>query len=80
MSDPVHGPSFLECCAAATGLLRGAVRPRPVDERFLRSLTDAGLPTPRRTVRVTALAQAPRVVPTAMVVEGTLRPGASPTR
>ncbi|MCU1643807.1 MAG: hypothetical protein JWN03_4082 [Nocardia sp.] len=74
MSDPVHSPSFFECCAAVTGLLRGAVRPRPVDERFLRSITDAGLPTPHRTVRVIALAQAPRVVPTAMVVEGTFAP------
>ncbi|MFF2550336.1 MBL fold metallo-hydrolase [Nocardia sp. NPDC058058] len=74
MSDPVPSPSFAQCCAAATGLLRGMVRPRPVDERFLRSITDAGLPTPSRTVKVTALAQAPRPVPTAMVVEGLFRP------
>lgn len=74
MSDPVRSPSFAQCCAAATGLLRGMVRPRPVDERFLRSITDAGLPTPSRTVKVTALAQAPRSVPTAMVVEGSFRP------
>ncbi len=70
MPEPVRSPSIVECCVAATSLVRGALRPRPVDERFLRSIPDAGLPTPRRTVRVTALEQVPRSVPTAMVVEG----------
>ncbi|WP_330180666.1 MBL fold metallo-hydrolase [Nocardia sp. NBC_01503] len=74
MSNPVRSPSLAQCCAAATGLVLGMVRPRPVDERFLRSITDAGLPDPSRTVRVTALEQAPRSVPTAMVVEGTFQP------
>ncbi|RMI28399.1 MBL fold metallo-hydrolase [Nocardia stercoris] len=74
MSDPVHSPSIVDCCVAAAELAGGAIRPRPVDERFLRSITDAGLPTPRRTVRVTALEQAPRSVPTAMVVEGAFAP------
>ncbi|WP_067563709.1 MBL fold metallo-hydrolase [Nocardia acidivorans] len=74
MSNAVRSPGLIQCCAAATGLVRGMVRPRPVDERFLRSITDAGLPDPNRTVRVTALDQAPRSVPTAMVVEGTFQP------
>ncbi|WP_067821050.1 MBL fold metallo-hydrolase [Nocardia inohanensis] len=74
MSDPVRTPTLLECCSAAAGLVHGMVRPRRPDERFLRSLTDAGLPTPRNTVRVTALPQAPRPVPTAMVVEGVFQP------
>ncbi|MEV6773320.1 MBL fold metallo-hydrolase [Nocardia sp. NPDC051030] len=74
MSDPSRQPSFLECCGAVTGLLIGAVRPRRVDERFLRSITDAGLPNARHTVKVTALAQVPRSVPTAAVVEGTFKP------
>ncbi|WP_084529051.1 MaoC/PaaZ C-terminal domain-containing protein [Nocardia crassostreae] len=72
MSDPVRTPSLLQCCVAATGLLTGAVRPRPADQRLLRSITDAGLPTPATTV--TALPQVPRTVPTAIVVEGTFRP------
>lgn len=74
MSDQVRSPSLLECCTAAVGLVKGAVRPRRTDQRFLRSLTDAGLPTPRRTVRVIALPQAPRSVPTGMIVEGVFTP------
>jgi glyoxylase-like metal-dependent hydrolase (beta-lactamase superfamily II) len=67
-------PSLLEYCAAAVGSVRGAARPRRRDDRFLRSITDAGLPAARRTVTVTALAQAPRPVPTAAVVEGRFSP------
>lgn len=74
MSEPVKTPSLLECCTAAAGLVTGAVRPRRADQRFLRSLTDAGLPTPQRTVRVTALPQAPRSVATPVIVEGVFRP------
>lgn len=74
MSESVHSPSLLECCGAAAGLVRGMVRPKPRDERFLKSITDAGLPTPRATVRVTALEQAPRTVPTSMIVEGLFQP------
>ncbi|AYF78065.1 MBL fold metallo-hydrolase [Nocardia yunnanensis] len=74
MSEPVRNPSLFQCCAAATSSLAGVLRPRPIDQRFLRSLTDAGLPTPERTVRVRALAQVPRSVPTAAVVEGVFTP------
>ncbi len=74
MSDPVHTPTLFECCAAAAGSVRGIVRPRRADQRFLRSLADAGLPTARRTVTLTALAQVPRSVPTAAVVEGRFTP------
>ncbi len=66
--------SLVACCAAAAGSVRGALRPRRRDERFLRSITDAGLPTARRTVTVTSLAQTPRPVPTAAVVEGRFSP------
>lgn len=72
--DPVRSPSALQCCAAAVGLLRGMVRPRRLDQRFIRSIVDAGLPQPRRTVTVTALPQLPRPVPTAAIVEGVFRP------
>lgn len=72
--DPVRSPTLRQCCAAATGLVWGAVRPKRPDERFLRSVTDAGLPTPRRTVTVTALPQVPRSVPTPAIVEGTFTP------
>lgn len=50
------------------------VRPRPRDERFLRSLTDAGLPPATRTVTITPLRQVSRPVPTAMIVEGRRNP------
>lgn len=72
--DPVRSPTLRQCCSAATGLLWGMVRPRRPDQRFLRSIADAGLPEPRRTVTVTALPQVPRSVPTAAIIEGTFRP------
>jgi glyoxylase-like metal-dependent hydrolase (beta-lactamase superfamily II) len=55
-------------------LVRGAIAPRRADERFLRSITDAGLPRASRTVSVTTLAQMPRKVPTAAIVEGRFSP------
>lgn len=74
MPDPVRSPSVVECCSAAVGSVRGLVLPRRPDRRFLASIVDAGLPTPRTTVRVRALPQVPRSVPTAAVVEGTFTP------
>ncbi|BCJ33250.1 MBL fold metallo-hydrolase [Actinocatenispora thailandica] len=74
MPDPVRAPSLLDCCSAAAGLVAGMVRPRRRDERLLASITDAGLPAPRRTVRVTALPQVVRQVPTMAIVEGTFTP------
>ncbi|MBJ8342064.1 MBL fold metallo-hydrolase [Antrihabitans sp. YC3-6] len=74
MPDAVRTPSLLECCAAAIGAVSGAVQPRRPDERFLRAISDAGLPNARRTVTVTSLAQTPRSVPTAAVVEGRFSP------
>src|ERR1700753_2270245 len=74
VSDSVRSPSGLQCCSAAAGLVRGLVRPRRLDQRFIRSVADAGLPDPRRTVAVTALPQVPRSVPTAAIVEGAFRP------
>jgi hypothetical protein len=44
--DPVRSPSVLRCCVAAAGLVRGLVRPRRPDERFIRNIVDAGLPDP----------------------------------
>ncbi|BBY00529.1 MBL fold metallo-hydrolase [Mycobacterium seoulense] len=73
-SDPVRSPTLRQCCSAATGLVWGAVRPKRPDQRFLRSIADAGLPESRRTVTVTALPQVPRSVPTAAIVEGTFAP------
>ncbi|WP_369640285.1 MBL fold metallo-hydrolase [Nocardia sp. JMUB6875] len=74
MSDPVRNSSLFQCCAAVTTSITGAIRPRRADQRFLRSLTDAGLPTPQRTVTVTALQQTERSVPTSAVVEGVFTP------
>lgn len=74
MSDPARSPGLLQCCSAAVGSIGGALRPRRVDERFVRSVADAGLPTPGATVTVTALPQVPRSVPTAAIVEGIFTP------
>lgn len=74
MSDPSRTPSLLRCCAAVAGSVSGAIRPRRADERFLRSLTDAGLPATDRTVAITVLAQIPRSVPTPAIAEGVFTP------
>ncbi|RAU90171.1 MBL fold metallo-hydrolase [Mycobacterium colombiense] len=74
VADPVRSPGIRQCCSAAAGLVFGMVRPRRPDERFIRSVADAGLPTPGRTVTVTALPQVPRSVPTAAIVEGAFTP------
>lgn len=74
VSDPVRSPTLRQCCGAAAGLVRGMVRPKRPDERFLRSVLDAGLPDAGRTVTVRALRQVPRLVPTAAIVEGTFTP------
>ncbi|MBF6174783.1 MBL fold metallo-hydrolase [Nocardia blacklockiae] len=74
MPDPVHTPGVLECCRAAAGSVKGMVRPRRADERLLRSIAEAALPSPRGAVRVTALPQVPRSVPTPAVVEGVFAP------
>ena len=70
----VRSPSLTECCGAVTSLAKGFVRPRRFDQRFLRSLTDAGLPYTRVSVAVAPLRQVPRSVPTAMIVEGRRHP------
>jgi glyoxylase-like metal-dependent hydrolase (beta-lactamase superfamily II) len=74
MSDPVRSPSLRQCCSAAVGLMWGSLRPRRIDQRFIRSVVDAGLPNPGVTVTVRALPQVPRSVPTAAVVEGVFSP------
>jgi len=73
-SDPVRSPTALQCCTAATGFVWGLVRPKRPDQRFMRSIVDAGLPDAGGTVTVTALAQVPRSVPTAAIVEGVFAP------
>lgn len=70
MTDPVRPLSLTRSVRAVATLATGYLRPRPVDQRFLRGLTDAGLPTARVAVTVTALRQNPRPVPAAMIVEG----------
>src|SRR6476646_10365448 len=74
MSTDVRSPSFAACCGAVLGLGIGVVRPRRAGARFLASLTDAGLPKATATVSVSPLRQAPRAVPTAMIVEGRRQP------
>jgi glyoxylase-like metal-dependent hydrolase (beta-lactamase superfamily II) len=74
MSDPVRSPSLRQCCTAATGFVWGLMRPKRIDQRFIRSIVDAGLPNAAATVTVTALPQMPRSVPTASIVEGVFTP------
>jgi glyoxylase-like metal-dependent hydrolase (beta-lactamase superfamily II) len=70
----VQSPSLAACCGALIGLASGAIRPRRADDRFLRSLTDAGLPRSSVTVSVTTLRQVPQSVPTSFIVEGRRQP------
>ena len=74
MPRNVQSPTLAACCGALIGLASGAVRPRRADDRFLRSLTDAGLPQSSVTVSVTALRQVRQSVPTAFIVEGRRQP------
>ncbi|TGB15408.1 MBL fold metallo-hydrolase [Streptomyces sp. MZ04] len=74
MSEAVRSPTLAACCGAVASLATGLVRPRRPDQRFLRGLTDAGLPDTAVSVTVSALRQVPRPVPTAMVVEGRRQP------
>src|SRR3954454_24915396 len=70
MPRDVKSPTLAACCGALIGLGAGVIHPRRTDARFLASLTDAGLPKATATVSVSPLRQAPRAVPTAMIVEG----------
>lgn len=63
-----------QCCLSLLGTATGAVAPRKPDRAFLAGLTDAGLPTGTTTVTVRVLPQVSRRVPTAVVVEGRMRP------
>ena len=74
MSADVRSPSFTACCGALIGLGAGVIHPRRADVGFLASLTDAGLPKATSTVSVSPLRQAPRSVPTALIVEGRRHP------
>lgn len=74
MPQNVQSPSLAACCGSLIGLAWGAVRHRRADDRFLRSLTDAGLPQTSITVSVTALRQVRQSVPTSFIVEGRREP------
>src|SRR4051794_40372857 len=74
MPQNVQSPTLAACCGSIIGLATGALRPRRADDRFLRSLTDAGLPKTSVTVSVAALRQVPQSVPTSFIVEGRREP------
>ncbi|MGB8405759.1 MAG: MBL fold metallo-hydrolase [Mycobacterium sp.] len=69
-ASPVRQPSLRTCCSAIAQVPIGLLRPRRPDMRFLRSLVDAEMPTTSQVVRVQALRQVARPVPTPVVVEG----------
>ncbi|HEX7826308.1 MAG TPA: MBL fold metallo-hydrolase [Mycobacterium sp.] len=70
----MQSPTLAACCGSLIGLATGAFRPRRADDRFLRSLTDAGLPQTSVTVSITALRQVRQSVPTSFIVEGRREP------
>lgn len=74
MPQNVQSPTLAACCGSLIGLASGAVRPRRADDRFLGSLTDAGLPQTSVAVSVTALRQVRQSVPTSFIVEGRRQP------
>jgi glyoxylase-like metal-dependent hydrolase (beta-lactamase superfamily II) len=74
MPQNVQSPTLAACCGSLIGLATGALRPRRADDRFLRSLTDAGLPQSSVTVSITALRQVRQSVPTSFIVEGRRQP------
>lgn len=74
VNTPVRQPSLTACCAAFAQAPIGLFRPRPPDRDLLSRLTDVGLPSPQRSVRIRALRQVPKAVPTAGIVEGTHSP------
>lgn len=74
MPQNVQSPTLAACCGSLVGLVTGAVRPRRADDRFLRSLIDAGLPQTAVAVSVTALRQVRQSVPTSFIVEGRREP------
>src|ERR1700694_2671094 len=74
VSPPVRQPSLSACCAAFAQAPIGWLRPRTPVHDFLKRLSDVGLPSAQHTVRIRALRQVPKPVPTAGIVEGTRRP------
>lgn len=71
----VELPGPVTYVSALASTVKGAIRPRRPDRRFLETLVDAGLPDATRKVRLRALRQVPSEAPTALVVEGKRRPG-----
>lgn len=63
-----------QCCAAVVGSITGGLRPRRPAAEELATLTDAGLPPASATVRLRALPQLPRTIPTATAAEGVRSP------
>ncbi|OBF33424.1 MBL fold metallo-hydrolase [Mycolicibacterium peregrinum] len=72
--SPVRQPSLWACCSAFAQAPVGLFRPRRADRNFLQQLSDVGAPPATQTVRVRALRQMPKWVPTAGTVEGTRSP------
>lgn len=72
--SPVRQPSLWACCSAFAQAPVGLLRPRRADRNFLQQLSDVGLPPATQNVRVRALRQMPKWVPTAGTVEGTRSP------
>lgn len=66
-------PGLMTIAAAVAEMPVRTLRPRRPDRDFLASITDAGLPDARRTVRVRRLRQVARQVPAIGVIEGAIK-------
>ncbi|MEU1995744.1 MBL fold metallo-hydrolase [Nocardia gamkensis] len=66
--------TWWSCCAAGMSMPWRTVFPRRPDAELLGSITNAGLPPARSTVRLTALVHGVRPAPAYGVIEGALRP------
>ncbi|MFE7744745.1 MBL fold metallo-hydrolase [Nocardia sp. NPDC057455] len=66
--------TWWSCCTAGMSMPWRTAFPRRPDAELLASITDAGLPPARATVRLTALVHGVRPAPAYGVIEGVLRP------
>ncbi|MEV6426122.1 MBL fold metallo-hydrolase [Nocardia sp. NPDC051463] len=67
-------PTLLACCGALAATPARMFRPRRPDKGVLASISDAGLPFARASVRLTALTQTGQTAPTALIAEGVRDP------
>lgn len=73
MTTAVAPISSARFAVALGEMVVGTLRPRKPDQGLIRSIVDAGLPSPARSVKVRRLPHAARLVPAIGVIEGARR-------